>query len=178
MPVYRPQHVPVPQWQVLVDELADEIGRPTQRPGAPAVYEDEVPQTQLMHVLVIWPRWEEVPQERRGAIILDAYEQADEARKRQIRFAIGVTPDEAIRGGYLPYKIETSIRRSDRIDPAELRRALEDAGAWQTPTGLELRFPYRWLAERVLAELQGRFGEHAFALSEDLGSVGQWAGNG
>ncbi len=111
MPLYRPQHAQVPQWQELVDELAEEIRRPTQHAGAPVVFEDEVSQTDSIHVLVIWERWQEVPQERRGAVILDAYRSVNEARMRQIRFAIGVTPDEAIRGGYLPYKIESAIRR-------------------------------------------------------------------
>jgi hypothetical protein len=97
---------------------------------------------------------------------------------RQIRFAIGVSVDEAIRGGFLPYKIEPTIRSSDRINIAEVKRAMKEAGARRTPAGLELRFPYRWLAEQVLAKLQKRFGEHAFSLAEELGSVGQWAGNG
>ncbi len=54
---------------------------------------------------------------------------------------------------------------------------MEEAGAWHTAAGLELRFPYRWLAERVLGDLQRRFGEHAFSLAEEVGSMGQWAGN-
>jgi hypothetical protein len=175
MPVYRPILKAVPKWEKLVDALAQELRTPTQGLDAPVVFEDQVPQTRSINVIVVWQRFQEVPQERRSTLILDAYESFNKKRLQQIRFASGVTPDEAIRGGYLPYKIVPATRRSDGISPKEIRQAIEKAGAFHTSAGLELRFPYRWLAERVLATLQHQFGEHAFALAKEMDSVDQLA---
>ena len=176
MPYFKQDVAPIPNWLSLVDVLYQELAAPSQLADAPAIFEEEVPATRFVHVLVIWDQFADVPQERRGALILDAYKRADEARMYRIRFAIGLTRDEAVRGGYLPYKVEPTYRKNVGVDPRLVRQAMLKCGAWETSAGnLQLRFPYRWLAEKSLQELQAQFGETSFALAEEIGSVGSWA---
>ena len=98
MPRNRTKAKPAHNHPELVEELAKEMEEkgvsPT--PAVPTVYEVEQKYTNTLHVTVVWSKWEQVPVEERGAIILDAYEKAGlKEDMRRIAIALGVTPDEA-----------------------------------------------------------------------------------
>jgi len=153
-----------------------ELASPSQEAEAPVVFEEEIPQNGTFRVLAVWDEFRSVPPENRGRLIMDAYLQTDPGRGRRISFPVGVTRAEGVRGGYLPYAVVTTIRATDPVDRHEVRQAMRESGAWETPAGLQLRFPFKSLAERALEQLQARFGAQYFALAEDLGPVGKWLG--
>ena len=176
MPVFSHRTPAFIDHDKLVDAVVAELQNSPSATGEPRIYEDEISQTQTIHVLVIWDRWLGVPAAARGPIIYDAYEKVDPARMLRIKFAFGFTYDEAIAGGYLPYKVEPQLRSSDPIDRNALRGELLAMGARQTPSGgLELRFPYRTLADQALERLENKFGRGYFSLVQEVGKVGQWA---
>jgi len=82
----------------LVRTLVQELQNP-QEPGtsgAPDIREESQRHSSRVHVYVIWDRWADVRETDRGAIILDAFEQAfDQQRAMQIAVAMGVTHAEA-----------------------------------------------------------------------------------
>jgi hypothetical protein len=101
MPVHQRKPPPRHSRSDLVEELARELkkheGKPG--PGIPDVYEEEQPYGDSLHVTVIWDKWSDVREEERGAIILDAYEQAKKDDVPRITMVLGLTPDEAKRLG-------------------------------------------------------------------------------
>jgi hypothetical protein len=175
MPVFTHQSQSVPNHDELVNAIVAELNGSAPGTSEPQIYENEIHQTQTLHVLVIWHRWSGVPASSRGPIIYDAYERFDPARMHRIKFAFGFTYNEAIAGGYLPYKVEGVIRGSDTIDREAVRQEFLALGARQTTSGMELRFPYRALAEQAIHALETKFGQGYFALVQEVGSVGQWA---
>jgi hypothetical protein len=175
MPVFSHRGLPVADRGALVDALVSELSNQPTPPPQPQIYENEIPQTQSFHALVIWDRWDGVPPAARGPIIYDAYERVDPTRMLQLKFAAGFTFEEANSGGYLPYKIETTIRASDPINRDEILDEMIVLGARKTPFGIELRFPYRSLADQALSQLQAKFGTGYFSLAQEVGSVGKWA---
>jgi hypothetical protein len=94
----------------LLTLLAAELKNPAPI-GQPIILEDYTDQTGTMRVHVIWDRWEECPREMRSDIILNAYlSLAAEARAR-ITLALGVTLDEAVGIGLLPFQV-IPVRKS------------------------------------------------------------------
>jgi len=84
--------------QILARELDRNEDRPVKLPyEEPLILEDPVPRSQLMHVYVLWKRWENVKDElERSSIILDAYAQSrGEQAARNISVALGLTPTQA-----------------------------------------------------------------------------------
>ncbi len=82
----------------LVRELVEELSKEgvSSTPETPTIYEEAQPYGDNLHVTVIWNRWATVPEEERGAIILDAYRQAgEEDNYRRITLVLGLTPEEA-----------------------------------------------------------------------------------
>lgn len=70
-------------------------------PETPTVYEEPQPYGDSLKVKVIWSKWEGVPLEERGSIILDAYYQAGlQEELSRITIALGLTPEEEKRLGF------------------------------------------------------------------------------
>jgi hypothetical protein len=112
----------------LAGELARELksGQPS---GQPRIYEHRFP-TDTIRVTVIWDKWEPVPLEERGAVILRAYEQAEGAAYRsKILLATGLTVPEAYAAGYLPYRIVPGLREDDPFTQEQCENALRVEGA-------------------------------------------------
>ena len=177
MPVFSHRGQPVGDRDRLVAVLEAELKQDPSATGEPQIYEEEITQTQTLHVLVIWDRWQGVPAAARSSIIFDAYERVDPARMLRLKFAFGFTFEEAITGGYLPYKIQDTIRPTDPVDRQAVRAEMIGLGARETASGLELRFPYRSLADQALGTLESKFGigKGYFSLVQEVGSVGKWA---
>lgn len=89
----KPRHSRPDLVRILADEMKKQGVSST--PETPTVYEEDQPYGGGIHVKVIWNTWREVPLEERGAIILDAYEQAGLTQEiPKIRLALGLTPEE------------------------------------------------------------------------------------
>jgi hypothetical protein len=141
------------------------VGRLAQRVAAqptleePFVLQNRIAQTRTRHVVVIWDAWSDMDRDERAGIILDAYQNAGVLNGDAITVAMGLTQQEAMQLGYLPYGIITLRKNSDPVSLTRLKQAMERVGGVQVRTGslLQVRFPtqdlaqeaYRQLAERV-----------------------------
>jgi len=139
----------------LTNELAARLGQADPARGEPLVVEDRIAKTRSIHVIVIWDKWADLSPSDRSPVILDAYAKAKRLQGSTITATIGVTGEESLRMGLLPYGIVMMVRRGDRASPAELARAMAGAGGVVLKVGssTELRFATREQAEDAYREL-------------------------
>jgi hypothetical protein len=107
------------------------------------ILEDDTPETNSLRVTVVWDRWSACPTEFRSPIILDSYAAAHgEDTRRKITLAIGVTVEEAVDLGLLPFKVLSARRRDESPSPEAYRKAMTEAGGViiSGDEGLQLRF--------------------------------------
>lgn len=147
------------EFHSLVADLAEELKNPREF-GQPLVDEEAFARTGLLGVTVIWDKWASVPELKRPEVILEAYEQARGIEeKNEIAFAIGMTIEEAIDGGKLPYVILPHLRSTDSVKPDEVRSVMVELGG-KTRSGdfpAELRFATIADAEACKKRLIQRF---------------------
>jgi hypothetical protein len=102
-----------------------------------------VPETKSRHVHVIWDSWKDLSDDQRSTIIVDAYRQVEgDQAAAEVTIAEGVTVQEALALGLLPFKVVPGRKRNDTISLDDYRRAME-AEARYTLLGLrakELRY--------------------------------------
>jgi hypothetical protein len=140
--ILRYSRSPSPKHDKLVKRLVQEFS-----PGAaglqPLILEEHVPSAQSRQVRVIWDAWKDIPDDDRGAVIVDAYTQVEGTDAAEdIAVADGVTPQEALALGLLPYKI-LPVRKAEDKETFERQRAALAAEAKNTLLGArakELRF--------------------------------------
>ena len=143
----------------LVRELQtqDEGDRPLRQP---IVFQNEISSQDGWHVIVVWEKWRAVSVDVRPKIIAEAYESVFREHSRLLT-ANGMTTQEAIDLGLLPWKIEA-------LDPSRLnsdndfRQPFVDEGGVETPFGWELRFPDQRSAEAALQRLNAHRGTYGF----------------
>ena len=145
--------------QTLVDQLSAVLRQPADSPSEPLIVENLIAQTKSAHVQAIWDAWKDLSPDERSQIILDAYANAKRLRGLTITVAMGLTDEEALWGGFLPYSIVTTRRREDGVSLHQLERALASAGGIVIKVGssTQLRFAtmeqaqdaYRRLAQAV-----------------------------
>ena len=139
----------------LAAELARELERdpsPEEPFAQPIIFERDVPQTKTVHVTVVWEKWRSVGIDARDRIIMQAYEKIFPDKVDQITIAMGMTTDEAVDVGLLPYGIEPMVRAGELTDE-QVRTMMRNEGAVETPSGLQLRFPSLELANRAYERL-------------------------
>jgi hypothetical protein len=145
MPLIRSQSSPETAGiKELVQELAGELRSPldVSRPlRQPVIIENEVGTERTLHVVVIWERWQLIPAPDRSSVIMQAYESAASDRIERIMMTLGVTLEEAVDLGLMPYGIEPTVRKTDEACPENVERLMRQEGAVVTPSGLLLRFP-------------------------------------
>lgn len=106
MPVHRYSYTARHQRSDLVDRLTKELREESNQQlreeydafdsKNPQIYIDEGRGPEFLHVCVIWPLWDNVPDVQRPAIIMDAFEKAGRKKERDgIAVAMGLTPDKA-----------------------------------------------------------------------------------
>src|SRR5262249_2770979 len=128
MPVIRPQlSQEQPQREEsLVQQLAAELTAvpdTTAPMRQPLIIEEPLGQADSLHVSVIWEHWRLIDAGRRSLAILNAYELAAPDRVNQITIAMGVTTEEAVDVGLLPYGIEPiSTAQNKASDAAGLMK--------------------------------------------------------
>jgi hypothetical protein len=108
----------------------------------PYIIQDRVPQTHSRHVVVIWDAWDEMDRTARSQIIADAFRQT--GIRDNLTVALGLTQQEAMSMGYLPYQIIANWKKGDgeRAFKA-LRKAVREAPGVHVRTGAseQLRYP-------------------------------------
>ena len=147
----------IPARQPLVGTLVDRIRGPVSL-QEPYIIQDHIPQTHSRHVVVIWDAWGGLNGTERSKIITDAFE--DAGIHDAIRVALGITQQEALDMGYLPYQTVSNWKKSDgeQIRQA-IKKAIEITPGIRVQTGssTQLRYPtlehaqeaYRQLSEVV-----------------------------
>jgi hypothetical protein len=125
----------------LTELLSQELRQRTEE--GPLIFEQEIGGTDTFHVIVVWQRWSEVPEELRDSIIRDAYTRA-------------VTMDEAIEMNLLPFQITAPGTVSDPATAEQLNTAMKEEGGIYSGGRWQLRFPERGIAEAALLRLRKR----------------------
>ena len=112
----------------LLDLLVSELRVPREA-GQPTIEIRQMSRDGLRHVHVIWDRWEDVPPERRAALIRDAFtEVKGPGYEKTIAITLAATVSEAEEAGLLPYGVEP-YGEFDLTARAEVRHALLAEGA-------------------------------------------------
>jgi hypothetical protein len=156
MPVIRGRsnetNLPDERKTSLLDRLvAERAGKAA--PGGPVIFEIPLDQTDKLDVMVVWDEWEKVQSEDRTHLIKEAYkDKADD-----LALALGVTFQEAIEQGVLPYRVRFRFGPQPEFTEEEVRDARLAVGGFVGPEGtIELRFPTRTTAEEAVLQLKAR----------------------
>lgn len=146
-----------PEYDKLVRRLAQEL-KSSGKELQPLILEQEIEVTGSRHVHVIWDQWAELPEEQRSDIIEEAYAEAEGPTvAEQITLASGVTPQEAVVLGLLPFKVvSTRKRHEDRPTMAKYKKAMkaETRNTLLGPNTDELRYPRLEDAEEAKKRLE------------------------
>jgi hypothetical protein len=89
--------------------------------GQPLVFVNRIGTSGALNVTVVWQAWSDLGHQARSDIIVDAYRRMG---AEKIPIALGVTFEEAISSGLLPFSIVPLVRESDPISPDRIRTAL------------------------------------------------------
>jgi len=106
----------------------------------PIVLAEEIAQTNTLHVIVVWSRWNGIPERERSAMIMDAYAIFQNPQQKQITIALGATPDEACRMGFFPYRVKTMLRADDTAKRSDIEAAMISEKAVPTDDGPQLLY--------------------------------------
>jgi hypothetical protein len=165
----------------LVDQLAKELmGEHTR--NSPYVFEMPTGLAEKVDVVVIWELWEILAPGDRASIIREAYAKhaadlaaavfaidpanaAEMPAAPSVSISIGATYGEALAQGLLPYSIHPTARPD--VDPYVIRQLMKEAGAIETPAGVELRFPDVHLATEALDGLIREMPEAGWSLADE-----------
>ena len=117
-------HAPSPKHERFVKKLVQEFTAPCTNPQ-PLILEEQVPSTKSRQVRVIWDAWKDLSDEQRSAVIADAYTEAEGPEAAaEITIAEGVTPQEALALGLLPFKVVPARKRDEAAAPEDYRKAV------------------------------------------------------
>ena len=149
-------HAPSPKHERLVKKLGQELKAPTDN-LQPLILEEMVPSTRSRHVRVIWDARKDLDDEQRSGVILDAYNDAEgQQAAAEVTIATGLTPQEALALGMLPYQVVPTRRRTDVIPLADYQKvqAMEARATLLGPKAKELRYARLEDAKQALERLQ------------------------
>jgi hypothetical protein len=153
MPVIRSQPgsqgLPETKRALLLNSLVAEL-EGNAPPGGPVIFEMPIPQSDKIDVMVIWQDWQDIRPDDRAALIKDAYREKID----RLSLILGLTLQEAIDEGVLPYRVRMRFQQQPKFADEVLRDALLSAGASRGPEGdLVLRFPTPEIAEAARQRL-------------------------
>jgi hypothetical protein len=162
----------------LSERLAEELRR-SREAGQPMIEEQEFPSGK-MRVTVIWDEWDRLPLEDRTAVILRAYDLAEERGYRErIALASGLTVPEAYAAGMLPFQIIPVLRKGDAVTPEQCRQAMivEGASTLLAADRPQLRFATDEDAEAARRRLSPRLpnSDQVWVFTQDVGNFEDWA---
>src|SRR5208337_843240 len=135
---------------LLLSRLADERqGLSTQ--GGPVIFEIPLEQSDKLDVMVVWDAWQGVRSEDRTRLIQEAYREQQDS----LALALGVTYEEAIEQGLLPFRVRPRTRQQVDFREEDLRSASLSVGGFERPDNvIELRYPSRTVAEETIRRLE------------------------
>src|SRR5271157_2408977 len=135
---------------LLLSRLADERqGLSTQ--GGPVIFEIPLEQSDKLDVMVVWEAWQGVRSEDRTRLIQEAYREQQDS----LALALGVTYEEAIEQGLLPFRVRPRFRQQVDFREEALRSASLSVGGFERPDNvIELRYPSRTVAEETIRRLE------------------------
>ena len=159
----------------LVDRLAAELK--SANGTQPVILEEQISATGSRHVHVIWDKWQNISDEQRSRLIVDAYRRAEgENVASEITIAVGVTPEDALSLGLLPFMVQPVHRRSDRRSMEEYQKAIEAElpGTLLGRTARQLRYATLEDAEDARRRLERALPESHWAVVQEVGGVDDW----
>jgi len=151
----------------LVAALVGHFSTPPEH-GHPIILRDAIGRSGKWSVVVIWDQWFGLPLSERTKIIYEANDAVRETFGVDAATATGLTYNEAISLGYLPYQIQTTLIASDPVSSSDAREAMIAEGAVATSTGLELRFATEEAAKAAYRNLQTRVPGPYWMLAEEV----------
>ena len=140
---------------LLLSRLADERqGLSTQ--GGPVIFEIPLEQSDKLDVMVVWDAWQGVRSEDRTRLIQEAYREQQDS----LALALGVTCEEAIEQGLLPFRVRPRFGQQFDFREEDLRSAFLSVGGFERPdferpdNVIELRYPSQTVAEETIRRLK------------------------
>jgi hypothetical protein len=162
-----------PSYERLVKRLAQELTAPGKE-VQPLILEQVIEATGSRHVHVIWDEWKGLSDEQRSAVILQAYAEVEGAKAApEITLASGVTAEEALSLGLLPYKVVPMRKRHESEPPAAAYKKALKAEARQALVGteaLELRYARIEDAEEARKRLEKTLPGSHWAVVQEVAS--------
>jgi hypothetical protein len=162
----EPRH---PQHEKFVKKLARELTS-TGTNLQPLILEEQLPVTKSTRVHVIWNDWKPLSFEQRSEVIRDAYKRAEGERvASRIEVAAGLTAEEALVHGLLPYKVELASPKGGKVASSEYRRAIstEAPHTLLGPGAPELRYARLEDAEESRKRLQEAFPDSSWTVVQE-----------
>lgn len=155
MPVTARRYDSEGRTKILVDDLYAILRHPGSSHDEPLIVENQIDQTKSVHVVVIWDRLESMSPADRSKVILDAYAKAKKLRGATITVAMGLTSEQALRMGFLPFSIVSTRRTGDKASLQRVETAMADVGGTMLKIGssTQLRFPTLAQAEDAYRKL-------------------------
>ena len=169
--------------ELLVKELLGERRGAAPVIAGPVIFEIPAPQTKSIDVIVVWEAWKDLPAEDRSSIIRGAYAQFKQVLDRTLHesdpegptgslvflptgIVIGATWKDVEELNLLPYALVPRAKPEDADDRTIVSALMTNAGAIQTPSGIQLLFPTPELAEEVKARLDKAMPEAGWTVME------------
>lgn len=89
-----------PTYESFARRIAEEIRKPQEGMAEPVILLESQGQQTPTHLYVIWSDWGQLTQLERSEITLEAYREAKGSHSASnLRVALGLTPEEAVRMG-------------------------------------------------------------------------------
>jgi hypothetical protein len=134
----------------LLEKLKKELQGESTSNG-PIIFEIPFNEMDRFDVLIVWDEWGKLRSEDRTNLILDAYGE----RQFQIVQALGLTMDQAIEEGRLPYRLECNNPGTSSV--SEIHEAMIALGGFSfNDKKVELRVPSFGIAQEIQRKLGSR----------------------
>jgi hypothetical protein len=156
------------QRKALRDKIAAELAGKSPANGVavrdtPLIFEIPLELSDRKDILVVWDAFRDVPSEDRSAVILDAYK----GQNLRIAQELGVSMEEALGQGLLPYAVRSMAKPED-LDGTAWSTAVRDEGGFPHPGSGEPQFyfPSRAMAEEARSRLAARIPTGMWAVAD------------
>ncbi len=138
-------------------------------PAGPVIFEIPLDEADKVDVMVVWDEWAGIRSEDRTDIIREAYQEKADS----ISLALGLTRQEAIEQGTLPYRVRLMFGPQPDFTESELADAALALGGFPRPDGVvDLRFPTQSTAEEAAQQLGSRLPGSKWVVNfADVGSI-------
>jgi hypothetical protein len=154
----------------LIHELVDRYRKGQDSPDLPLIVENQVKPTKTVHLLVVWDKWADLQREKRAQIIIDAFATCNTSRQQSaVTIPMGLTSSEALSMGFLPYRIEPAVRKSDKVPETKIKQAMDSVGGVSIQVGKQrqLRFATQAQAQEAFRRLLQQIAKPIWTLVQE-----------